>query len=124
VRPVQPDGLAPPSAPYSPVVESGDLVFTAGQVAHNADGNLIVGGIEEQTRRAIENVRTCLEAAGCGLGDVVKVSAFLADLGEFPAFNGVYREYFAEPYPVRTTVGVSLPDGILIELDAVARRPA
>jgi len=121
VRAAQPDGLARPAGPYSPVVESGDLVFTAGQVAHDLDGNLIEGGIEEQTRRAIENVRTCLEAAGCGLGDVLKVSAFLVDLDDFPAFNAVYREYFSEPYPVRTTVGVSLPGGILVELDAVAR---
>ena len=123
MRAAQPDGLARPAGPYSPVVESGDLVFTAGQVAHDLDGNLIEGGIEEQTRRAIENVRTCLEAAGCGLGDVLKVSAFLVDLDDFPAFNAVYREYFSEPYPVRTTVGVSLPGGILVELDAVARRP-
>lgn len=123
MRAVQPDGLARPAAAYSPVVESGDLVFTAGQVAHDAAGNLVEGGIEAQTRRAIENVRTCLEAAGCGLADVLKVSAFLADLGDFAAFNDVYREYFAEPYPVRTTVGVDLPSGILVELDAIARRP-
>jgi len=124
MRAVQPDRLARPAGPYSPVVESGDLVFTAGQVAHDGDGNLVEGGIEEQTRRAIENVQTCLAAAGSTLADVLKVSAFLADLGDFPAFNAVYREYFSDPYPVRTTVGVNLPDGILVELDAIARRPA
>jgi len=123
MRAVQPDRLARPAGPYSPVVESGDLVFTAGQVAHDGDGNLVEGGTEEQTRRAIENVQTCLAAAGSTLADVLKVSAFLADLGDFPAFNAVYREYFSEPYPVRTTVGVNLPDGILVELDAIARRP-
>lgn len=123
MRAVQPDGLAKPAAAYSPVVQSGELVVTAGQVAHDSDGNLIEGAIEAQTRRALENVRTCLEAAGCGLADVVKVSAFLADLGDFAAFNTVYREYFAEPYPVRTTVGVDLPGGILVEIDAIARRP-
>ena len=124
MRAVQPDRLARPAGPYSPVVESGDLVFTAGQVAHDGDGNLVEGGIDEQTRRAIENAQTCLAAAGCTLADVLKVSAFLADLGDFPAFNAVYREYFSDPYPVRTTVGVNLPDGILVELDAIARRPA
>ena len=124
MRAVQPDRLARPAGPYSPVVESGDLVFTAGQVAHDGNGNLVEGGIEEQTRRAIENVQTCLAAAGSTLADVLKVSAFLADLGDFPAFNAVYREYFSDPYPVRTTVGVNLPDGILVELDAIARRPA
>ena len=123
MRAIQPDRLARPAAPYSPAVESDGLVFTAGQVAHDADGNLVEGGIQEQTRQAIENVRRCLEAAGCGLADVLKVSAFLADLDQFAAFNAVYTEYFAEPYPVRTTVGVNLPGGILVELDAVARLP-
>jgi 2-iminobutanoate/2-iminopropanoate deaminase len=121
-RAIQPDGLARPAAPYSPVVESGDLVFTAGQVAHDRDGNLVEGGIEVQTRQAIENLRTCLAAAGCGLEHVLKVSAFLADLDDFAGFNAVYREHFPEPYPVRTTVGADLPGGILVELDAVARR--
>lgn len=92
---IQPDGLATPAAPYSPVVVSGDLVYTAG----------------------------CLESAGCGFGDVLKVSCFLADLADFPGFNEAYREYFEEPYPVRTTVGVTLPPGLLVEIDVVARRP-
>jgi len=59
---------------------------------------------------------------GCELSDVIKVTAFLADLGDFAAYNDVYHENFAEPYPARTTVGVSLPPGILVEIEAVARR--
>jgi 2-iminobutanoate/2-iminopropanoate deaminase len=120
---IQPDGVARPKAPYSPVVVSGDHVFTAGQVGFDVEGNLVAGGIAEQTRRALENVRGCLEAAGSGLGEVVKVTAFLADLGEFEGYNAVYREFFDEPYPARTTVQAGLPGGILVEIEAVARRP-
>ena len=89
---LQPDGMATPKPPFSPVVISGDLVYTAGQVAHDAEGSLVAGGIEEQTRKTLENVRTCLEAGGCTLDDVMKVNAFLADLGDFEGYNSVYRE--------------------------------
>jgi 2-iminobutanoate/2-iminopropanoate deaminase len=108
--------------PYSPVVVSADLVFTAGQVAFDSEGRLVAGGVEEQVRRALENLRGVLVAVGCDLSDVVKVTAFLADLGTFEAYNGVYREFFAPPYPARTTVGAALPPGILVEIEAVARR--
>jgi 2-iminobutanoate/2-iminopropanoate deaminase len=120
--PIQPQGLARPQAPYSPVVVTGDLVFTAGQVAHDEAGKLVADDIEGQCRRALDNVRTCLQTAGCDLADVVKVTTFLVDLGDFDVYNGVYREYFEEPYPARSSVGVSLPAGILIEIEAVARR--
>jgi 2-iminobutanoate/2-iminopropanoate deaminase len=119
---IQPEGLARPAAPYSPVVVSGDLVVTAGQVAFDETGQLAAEDIEGQCRRVLENVRTCLRAAGCELSDVIKVTAFLTDLGNFPVFNSVYREYFEEPYPVRSTVGVTLPPGILVEIEATARR--
>ena len=79
--------MPPPRPPYSPVVVSGDLVFTAGQVAFGADGTLIPGGIEAQTRQVLANVAACLAAAGCGMDDVIKVGVFLADLGDFDAFN-------------------------------------
>ena len=123
-RPLQPEGLARPQAPYSPVVLSGDLVFTAGQVGFDPDGALVPGGVEAQTRQALENVRTALGAAGCELADVVKVTAFLADLTDFDVYNAVYREYFAEPFPARTTVGATLPGEIVVEIEAIARRRA
>jgi 2-iminobutanoate/2-iminopropanoate deaminase len=121
---IQPEGLARPAAPYSPVVVSGDLVFTAGQVGFDESGQLAADDVGGQCRQALENIRTCLRAAGCELEDVIKVNAFLTDLGNFPAFNEAYREYFEEPYPARSTVGVSLPGGILVEIEAVARVPA
>jgi 2-iminobutanoate/2-iminopropanoate deaminase len=121
---IQPEGLARPAAPYSPVVVSGDLVYTAGQVGFDESGELVAPDIEGQTRQVFQNLVACLRAAGCEPADVLKVNAYLADLGDFAAFNEVYRATFAEPYPARTTVGVSLPGGILVEVEAIARRPA
>ena len=120
---LQPEGLAVPKPPYSPVVVSGDTVYTAGQIGNDPEGNLVEGGIADQARRTLENVRTCVEAAGCTLDDVVKVNAYLADLGDFPAYNEVYVEFFSRPYPARTSVQAGLPPGVLIEIEAVARRP-
>jgi 2-iminobutanoate/2-iminopropanoate deaminase len=119
---IQPEGVATPTPPYSPVVVSGDMVYTAGQVAFDPGGSLVGATIEEQTLQTLENVRVCLEAAGCTLDDVVKVNAFLADLADFDGYNAVYREAFAAPYPARTSVGASLPPGILVEIEAVARK--
>lgn len=119
---LQPEGMAKPRPPYSPVVVSGDLVYTAGQVGYDSEGKLVEGGIEEQTRRTLENVRTCLDAAGCTMDDVLKVTAFLADLGDFAGYNEVYKEFFDEPYPARTSVQAGLPPKTLVEIEVVARR--
>ena len=120
---LQPEGLAKPKPPYSPVVISGETVYTAGQIANDPRGNLVAGGMAEQARRTLENVRSCVEAAGCTLDDVVKVNAYLADLGDFPAYNEVYVEFFTQPYPARTSVQAGLPPGVLIEIEAIARKP-
>lgn len=119
----QPEDVARPSAPYSPVVVGGDLVYTSGQVAFDSAGVLVPGGIEEQTRQVLDNLERSLAVGGCELDDVVKVTAFLADLADFEAFNRVYAERFAAPYPARSTIGVRLADGLLVEVEAVARRP-
>jgi reactive intermediate/imine deaminase len=119
----RPEGLAPPGPPYSPVVVSGDLVYTAGQVALDADGSIVPGGIAEQTGRVLDNLERCLAVAGCSMDDVIKVTAFLSDLDQFEGFNLVYAERFARPYPARSTVGVRLAPGLLVEIEAVARIP-
>jgi 2-iminobutanoate/2-iminopropanoate deaminase len=121
---LQPPDVATPKAPYSPVVVSGDHVYTAGQVAFDERGDVVGADVASQVRRALENLRSCLAAAGCGLEDVVKVNAFLTDLADFDAYNAVYREFFVAPYPARTTVQAGLPPGLLVEIEAVARRPA
>jgi 2-iminobutanoate/2-iminopropanoate deaminase len=119
---LQPEGRPRPVPPYSPVVVAGATVYTAGQTGTDADGKLVAGGIAEQTRQTLENVKICVEAAGCNMSDVVKVNAFLADLADFAGYNEVYKEFFSEPYPARTSVGSALPAGVLIEIEAVAVR--
>jgi 2-iminobutanoate/2-iminopropanoate deaminase len=121
---IQPSGVANPSAPFSPVVVSGEMVYTAGQVGHDETGSIVAGGVAAQARRAFENLRLCLEAAGCTFEDVVKVNGYLTDLEDFTTYNDVYQEVFREPYPARTTVGAALAPGLLVEVEAVARRPA
>lgn len=122
-QPIQPDGVAVPKVPYSPVVVSGDLVFTAGQAPFDVNGNLVSDDVAEQTRQTLQNLRICLEAAGCTLDDVVKVNAYLADLADFPAYNAVYEQTFSKPYPARTTVQAGLV-GFKVEIEAIARKPS
>lgn len=117
-----PEGLAVPKVPYSSVIASGDLVFTAGQAPFNADGKLVSQDFAEQTHQTLRNLRACLEAAGCGFEDVLKVTAYIVDPADFAAFNEIYRQYFVEPYPARTTI-VSGLLGFKVEIDAIARKP-
>ena len=119
----QPGGVAVPKPPYSPVVLAGDLVFTAGQVASDPSGTIVDGGIAEQTEQVMRNLRACLAAAGCTMDDIVKTTVFLADLADFDAFNTIYAEHLSAPYPARSTVQVGLAAGLLVEVEAIARRP-
>jgi len=120
---IQPDGVSAPVPPYSPVVAAGDLVFTAGQVAMDPAGAIVAGGVAEQTEQVLRNVAACMAAAGCSLDDVVKTTVFLDDLADFPAFNEIYARHFTRPFPARTTVQAGLAPGVLVEIEAVARRP-
>jgi len=119
---IQPDDLATPKLPYSPVCVSGDLVFISGQVPFDEQGNLVSDEFRAQVHQTLQNLGRCLAAAGCGFEDVVKVNGYLADLANGPVYNEVYAEYFTPPYPARSTVGASL-FGFDIEIEAVARRP-
>lgn len=123
-----PEGGAPRGAnPYSSVVISGDLVFLSGQVPRDPSSPTYPGVVSEdfdvQVEQVFENMRRALEAAGCGFEDVLKVTGFIADYDDFPAFNEAYQRHFREPYPARTTVGVNLL-GFKIEVECIARRPA
>ncbi len=110
--------------PYSQAVAVGEWVFCSGQIPLDpASGELVPGGIEEQTRRAIENLKAVLAAAGTGLDRVVKTTVFLADLSDFTRMNAVYGESFVGVAPARSTVQVAaLPRGARIEIEAVAIR--
>jgi reactive intermediate/imine deaminase len=120
----RPEGMAVPASPYSSVVASGDLVYTAGQVAQGPDGKVVSDDFAEQVHQVFGNLERCLEAAGCGFGDILKVNAYLTDLANFATFNEIYRQYLKEPYPARTTVGAALAPGYQVEIEAIARRPA
>ena len=106
--------------PYSQgVVASGRLMFVAGQTPKDPKSGEVPRDFRAQVERSLESVKAIVEASGAALSDVVKVNAYLADLGNFAAFNEVYARYFKEPFPARTTVGANLPIGVAVEVDAV-----
>ena len=107
--------------PYSQAVRAGDSVYLSGQVPLDpASGLLVEGDIRVQARRAFDNLKAVCEAAGGSLDDVVRVGLYLVDLGQFAEVNAVMAEYFASPYPARSTIEVSgLPKGATFEVDAV-----
>ena len=111
-------GAPAPAGPYSHAVVANGFVYVSGQGPVNPETGSVPDGFEDQVRQTFENLRTILEAAGSGLGDVVKVNAYVTDLTRFARFNEVYREFFAQDPPARTTVGADLL-GILVEVDCV-----
>ncbi len=115
--------LAPPAVgPYSHAVVANGMVFTAGQVGLiSGTKTLAPGGIEAQTAQALENVKAVLQAAGSGMGRVVKTTVFLADMNDYAAMNEVYAKYFWRNQPARSAVQVAaLPLGALVEIEAIA----
>jgi 2-iminobutanoate/2-iminopropanoate deaminase len=114
---------APAGGPYSPALKIRDWTFLSGQGGFDpATGELAGGTIEEQTEQTFMNISALLEAAGQDLGDVVSCLVHLSDLSLFGPFNAVYERHFGEPRPVRTTVGASLVQGMLVEVTVVAYR--
>lgn len=117
-----------PSAigPYSQAVRCGNLLFISGQIPIDPDtGELVKGDLEEQAERVLKNLKAILEAAGLGLEDVVKTTLFLKDLGNFEKINNIYRRYFLNNPPARSTVEVSrLPKDAEVEIEAIACKKA
>ena len=113
-----------PSAigPYSQAIQVGNLIYTSGQIPINpATGSFVEGGIKEQTRQSLLNVKAILEEVGLTMGNVVKTTVFMADMNDFADMNAVYAEFFTEPYPARSAVAVkTLPKGALVEIEVVA----
>lgn len=108
--------------PYSQAVEAQGFVFVSGQIPIDpASGNMIAGGIKEQTERVMENGKAVLTAAGCGMDRVVKATIYLKDMNDFGAVNEVYGRYFPSEPPARATVAVSrLPKDAAVEIDFIA----
>jgi 2-iminobutanoate/2-iminopropanoate deaminase len=108
--------------PYSSALRAGQLLFISGQVPFDpATGALVGGDIGAQTRRVLQNIGALLEAGGLTYADVARTTVFLADMDDFAAMNDVYRTFFVEPYPARSTVQAArLPRDARIEIDVIA----
>ena len=108
--------------PYSQAIKVGNLVYTSGQIPIDpATGVFVEGGIKEQTRQSLTNIKAILEEAGLTLSNVVKTTVFLADMNDFADMNAAYAEFFTKPYPARSAVAVkTLPKGALVEIEVVA----
>ncbi|MBI1791216.1 MAG: RidA family protein [Acidobacteria bacterium] len=122
---ISPPGSPAPRGPYSPAVRAGDFIFVSGQGPTDpATNQFVFGDIREETRRVLTNIRIILEGCGAALTDVVKCSVFLREGKDFAAMNEVYREFFGEQKPARTTVEAkfAIPE-MKVEIDCIAYRP-
>ena len=118
---IKTSGGPQPRGPYSQAIVANGFVFVAGQAPVDPSTNeLELGDVRSETRRTLQNIKAILEAAGSSLRDVVRVGVFLADLKDFDGMNAVYKEFFSEDPPARTTVGAQLPK-IKVEIDCIAR---
>ncbi|MBO9644447.1 RidA family protein [Pseudacidovorax sp. RU35E] len=109
--------------PLSPAVRAGDFVYVSGQVPVGADGELVVGGIEAQTRQVMDNIRAALALAGAGFEDVCKCTVWLQDARDFGAFNRIYMGYFPDGKPARSTTEARLMIDAKVEIDVIAYKP-
>ena len=119
---IQTDKAPKAIGPYSQAIRTDFGLFTAGQVGIDpATGELVSGGIEDQTRQVLKNLQNVLEAGGSSLANVVKTTVFLRDMNDFAKMNAIYSESFGANPPARSTVAVAgLPKGALVEIEAVA----
>jgi 2-iminobutanoate/2-iminopropanoate deaminase len=116
-------GKKNPNLPFHPAVRAGDFIFISGQVSKDAEGTMIVGSIEEETRGTIEGIRRILAEAGADLSDVVRVTTYLEDTRDFGRYNRVFAEYFKSATLARTTVEARAVIDCKIEMDAIAYKP-
>lgn len=120
-KPIQLPGIPPARGAYSRAIQAGDFLFVSGQVPRDLESGALLGDdVESQTHSVLENVRRILESTGASLDDVVSVTAYLADIGQWDKFDSVYRTVFRPPYPTRTTVGAQLRD-VLVEITVIAK---
>lgn len=110
--------------PYSQAIEVNGFVYASGQLPIDpSTGAFPEGGVQEQTRQSLLNVKAILEEAGLTLANVVKTTVYLADMGDFAAMNEIYSQFFSQPFPARSAVAVkALPKGALVEVEVIAAR--
>jgi 2-iminobutanoate/2-iminopropanoate deaminase len=121
-QPVSTDQAPKAIGPYSQAIRAGQLLFLSGQVGFDpATGQLVPGGISEQTHRVLQNIAAILSAAGLSFDHVVKTTVFLADMNDFAAMNDIYASYFESPAPARSTVQAArLPRDARVEIEVIA----
>jgi reactive intermediate/imine deaminase len=120
-------GLSGPGGmklPFPKAVRAGDFVFVSGQMATDAKGQMVDGGIEVQTRQVMDNIKAILAEAGCTMADVVKCTCWIDDPRDFARFNAVYASYFGDSPPARSTVRAELVLDGKLEVEAIAYKPA
>ena len=120
-HPIHSDAAPAAIGPYSQAVRIGNTVYCSGQIPLDPrTGELVSGDIRVQARRAFDNLKAVVDAAGADFGQVARLGLYLLDLGQFAEVNAVMGEYFQAPYPARSTIGVAaLPKGAIFEVDAV-----
>jgi 2-iminobutanoate/2-iminopropanoate deaminase len=112
-----------PVGPYSQAIVSGGWIYTSGQIPVGVDGKVVGADIEAQTEQVMRNLKAVLGAAGAGLGDVVKATVFLKNMGDFAKFNAVYARHFGSHKPARSTAEVSkLALDVLVEIEVIAAK--
>lgn len=111
--------------PYSQALKVGGAVYTSGQIPISPEtGEIVGGGIEEQAKQVLENLKAVLEASGTGLDNVIKTTVFIKEMSDFAKINKIYGEYFQAPFPARSCVEVArLPKDVAIEIEAIAVVP-
>src|SRR5690606_18152583 len=110
--------------PYSQAIQAGPFLFASGQIPLDVYGNIVEGGIEEQTHQVFRNIAAILEEAGVGFNQVVKATVFIKDMNQFAKVNDIYAHYFGEHKPARSTVEVArLPKDVDVEIEVIAGLP-
>ncbi len=124
MKPIHSEQAPAAIGPYSQAIAVGELVFTSGQIPIDpATGEVVEGGVVEQTHQVFRNLQAVLAAAECSLGEVIKATVFIKNMDQFAEINRVYASYFGEHKPARSTVEVArLPKDVLVEIELIAKK--
>jgi len=117
------NGIPTSHLPFSPAIRANGFVFVAGQASVDDTGKIIVDTFEGEFRRTMANVSRILKVAGVGLADIVQVRSYVDNPADLPEYNRLYREFFTEPYPARTTIVNCLGGTLKFEIDMIAQVP-
>jgi 2-iminobutanoate/2-iminopropanoate deaminase len=120
---IKTDKAPKPTSPYSQGHRAGDLIYTAGQVGIDPETGELSDNFSDQLHQTLTNIKGILNSEGATMNDIIKTTVILSDIKFFSELNAIYKTFFKEPYPARTTIGASLPGKIIVEIEAVAYKP-